>query len=72
MPATVSDNRAKNSKEKDLPEIDAGNTSGNVTGNASDNLSGNASTLNKLNETKLNEDDDVINDNDPFVYYSKI
>lgn len=31
----------------------------------------NPSALYKLNETKLNEDDDVINDNDPFVYYSK-
>lgn len=31
-----------------------------------------SSTLNKQNETKQNEDDDVvIKDNDPFVYYSK-
>ena len=30
-----------------------------------------SNTLNKLDKTKQDEDDDVINDNDPFVYYSK-
>lgn len=30
-----------------------------------------SNTLNKLDKTKQDEDDDVINDNDPFVYYTK-
>lgn len=67
----TSDKHSGNSDKNSLSETDADNISGNTSGNTSDNLSGNASALNKLNETKQNEDDDVINDNDPFVYYSK-
>jgi len=67
----TSDNLSGNSDKNSLSETYADNISGNTSGNTSDNLSGNASALYKLNETKLNEDDDVINDNDPFVYYSK-
>ena len=75
MSAIISGNasgkHSGNSDKNNLSETDADNLSGNASGNLSGNASGNTSALNKLNETKQNEDDDVINDNDPFVYYSK-
>lgn len=59
LPATVtgkpSGNDIKKDEEKALPEINADNVSDNHADKCAGNSSGNHATLNKLNETKLND-----------------
>lgn len=59
LPATVtgkpSGNDIKKDEEKALPEINADNVSDNHADKYAGNSSGNHATLNKLNETKLND-----------------